>query len=348
MPEHVIDLRSDTVTKPSAAMRQAMAEAEVGDDVYGEDPTVNELQAHCARMFNKEAALFVASGTMANQTCIRAHTSPGDEVIVEEQAHIYNCECADIAALSGAQVRPIAGKRGAFTGTEVEALIRAQNVHYPRTRVVCIENTHNFAGGAVFPFDYIVDIARVARAHGLKMHMDGARLANACVATGIDPEEYAQYFDSVTMCFSKGLGAPIGSMIAGSADFIARAKRIRKMFGGGMRQAGIIAAAARYALENNFGRLAEDHKNARVIAEALRGIPFVGINPDDVETNIVVFTVNSAASPDDLLARLKERGVLLSRIGPRKLRAVTHLDVSPSDAEKAADVIRDTFAATAR
>ena len=348
MPERVIDLRSDTVTKPSAAMRQAMAEAEVGDDVFGEDPTVNRLQERCARMFNKEAALFVASGTMANQTCIRVHTTPGDEVIVEQLSHVYNCECADIAVLSGAQVRPIAGKRGAFTGAEVEALIRGENIHFPRTRVVCIENTHNFAGGAVFPFDYIVDVARVARAHGLKMHLDGARLGNACVATGIEPNEYASYFDSVTMCFSKGLGAPIGSIIAGSAEFITRARRVRKMLGGGMRQAGVIAAAALYALDNNFDRLEEDHENAHVIAGALAEVPFVTLNPNDVETNIVIFTVEAPADPDHLLARLKERGVLLSKIGPRRLRAVTHLDVSLQDAEKAADVIRDTFAALAR
>ncbi|HUW30960.1 MAG TPA: low-specificity L-threonine aldolase [Planctomycetota bacterium] len=346
MPERVIDLRSDTVTKPSAGMRQAMAAADVGDDVYGEDPTVNELQARCAKLFGKEAALFVASGTMANQVCIRTHTRPGDEVIVEELAHAYNCECGDIATMSGAQARTIRGRRGAFTGKDVECLIRGENIHFPRTSLVCVENTHNFAGGAVFPLDNIIDISRVAREHGLKMHLDGARLANACVATGIDPDEYARYFDSVTMCFSKGLGAPVGSIIAGSGEFIAWARRTRKMFGGGMRQAGILAAAALYALDNNFDRLEEDHENARLIADALAGIPHVEMDPEGVETNIVVFRVDSAVSVEALLGRLKARGVLLSRIGPNTLRAVTHLDVSLHDAERAADIICESFAAS--
>jgi len=344
MPERVIDLRSDTVTKPSPGMRQAMAAAEVGDDVYGEDPTVNELQSRCAKLFGKEAALFVPSGTMANQVCVRTHTRPGDEVIVEELAHVCNCECGDIAALSGAQARTIRGRRGAFTGLDVAGLIRGENVHFPRTSLVCIENTHNFAGGAIFPLDNIIDIANVARQHGLKMHLDGARIANACVATGIDPDEYAGYFDSVTMCFSKGLGAPVGSIIAGSGEFIARARRTRKMLGGGMRQAGILAAAALYALDNNFDRLEEDHENARIIAQALAEVPHVEMDLAGVETNIVVFKVDSAISVEALLGRLKERGVLLSRIGPRTLRAVTHLDVSLHDAERAADIICDSFA----
>ena len=343
MPERVIDLRSDTVTKPSPGMRQAMAAADVGDDVYGEDPTVNGLQSRCAKLFGKEAALFVPSGTMANQVCVRAHTRPGDEVIVEEQAHVFNCECGDIAAMSGAQARTIRGRRGAFTGKDVAALIRGPNIHFPCTSLVCVENTHNYAGGAVIPLENIIDIANVARAHGLKMHLDGARIANACVATGIDPDEYARYFDSVTMCFSKGLGAPIGSIIAGSGEFIARARRIRKMLGGGMRQAGIIAAAALYALDNNFDRLEEDHENARIIAQALAGIPHVEMDFEGVETNIVVFRVNSAINVEALLGRLKERGVLLSRIGPTALRAVTHLDVSLHDAERAADIICDSF-----
>ena len=343
MTDRVIDLRSDTVTRPTPEMRRAMAEAVVGDDVYGEDPTVNALQERCAQMFGKEAALYVTSGTMANQACIRAHTQPGDEVIAEARSHIYNCECGGIAANSGAQVRPVFGRNGIFSAADVEALIRPGDLHFPRTRVVCIENTHNMAGGTIFPLESIVEISRMARARGLCMHLDGARIANACVATGISPSEYARHFDSVTLCFSKGLGAPVGSIIAGSRELVDRARRARKTFGGGMRQAGIIAAGALHALEHHVPRLAEDHDNARLIADALRGVPGVRLNPETVETNIVFFEVETDAKA--LAARLKERGVLVGALGPGRLRAVTHLDVSCGDAQRAAGILRDTLMA---
>ena len=258
-----IDLRSDTVTKPTAAMRKAMAEAEVGDDVYGEDPTVNALQEKVARILGKEAAIYVASGTMANQLAIKSHTQPGDELIMEATSHPYNFEGGAIAAISGVQVYCLQGVRGILDASQIEAAIRPTDHHYAVTRLVCIENTHNRGGGSIYPLKKMEEIYRLAKSKGLLVHLDGARLWNASVATGIKPHEYAQYADSVSVCISKGLGAPVGSLVAGSKTFIDRVHRFRKMIGGGMRQVGILAAAGIYALDHHVDRLKEDHDNAK-------------------------------------------------------------------------------------
>jgi len=335
----VIDLRSDTVTKPSPGMREAMARAEVGDDVYGEDPTVNHLQERVAAMLGKEAALFVASGTMANQVAIRAHTEPGDEIIMEQWSHPFNYEAGAIAGISGVQVRTVLGERGVITAEQVEAAVRPPDHHYPPTRLICLENTHNRGGGRIYPLGEIVRIQEVALRRGIAMHLDGARLMNACVATGISPATYAQYFDSASICLSKGLGAPIGSLIVGSAEFIDRCHRFRKMLGGGMRQVGIVAAAGLYALDHNVERLREDHDNARLLAEGIGDLPWISINPHEIETNMVFFDVDLTARPmGELIEALGRLGVLMRPTAPRRVRAVTHLDVSRSDIERAVEV----------
>ncbi|MBI3078927.1 MAG: low-specificity L-threonine aldolase [Deltaproteobacteria bacterium] len=326
----VIDLRSDTVTRPTPAMRQAMAEAEVGDDVFGEDPTVNALQARAATLLGKEAALFVPSGTMANQLAIRTHTEPGDEVIIEGSSHPFNYEGGATAALSGVQFFTLPGRRGILDASQVEAAIRPPDHHYPRTRLVCLENTHNRGGGSIFPLEKILEIAGVARDRGLALHLDGARLFNACVATGIKPAEYARHFDSVSFCLSKGLGAPVGSLLAGSAAFIDRAHRFRKMFGGGMRQAGILAAAGLYALDHHIERLEEDHRHARLLAQGLAGFPGVEVKPEEVETNMVFVRVTDRPAAE-LARALREQGVLLLATARDTIRCVTHLDVSEAD-----------------
>jgi len=343
-PQDIIELRSDTLTKPSPEMRRAMAEAEVGDDVYGEDPTVNRLEETVARLLGKEAALFVVSGTMGNQVAIRTHTQPNDEVILDAESHIFHYEGAAPAALSGVQLRTVAGERGHPTAEQIEPLIRPDDIHAPRTRLICLENTHNRAGGSVLPMKTLQGVAALARARGLLMHLDGARLLNACVATGHAADQYAQHFDSVSICFSKGLGAPVGSAVAGPAEFIERARRVRKFLGGGMRQAGIIAAGALYALEHNVDRLAIDHHNARRLAEALARMPAVEVDADRVETNIVVWRLAAGPfTPLEVKARLKERGVLVSSFGGRLLRCVTHLDVTSEDIERAIPIIRSVM-----
>jgi threonine aldolase len=292
MPETFIDLRSDTVTKPTAAMRAAIQNAEVADDVFHEDPTVNRLEDKVASLLGKEAALFVPSGTMSNQICVKAHTQPGDELICEATCHIYNFEAGGPAVLSGVTCRCIEGDYGILDVTQLDGKIRAVNDHLVRTRLVCLENTHNRGGGRVYPIEKIEAISKWAHANGLMMHLDGARLWNAIVTTGIPGAEWARHFDSVSVCFSKGLGAPIGSALAGSREFIARGRRIRKLFGGGMRQAGMAAAGALYALEHHVERLAEDHRNARVIAQAIADTPGLQLDPPDVETNLVWFEVD--------------------------------------------------------
>jgi threonine aldolase len=342
--EHLIDLRSDTVTKPTPEMRRAMAQAEVGDDVYREDPTVNRLEETVARLLGKERALFVVSGTMGNQVAIRTHTLPGDEVILDAESHIFHYECGAPAALSGVQLRTVAGRRGHPTAEEIEPLIRGVDIHAPRTRLISLENTHNRAGGSILPLETLRDVATLARARGLLMHLDGARLLNACVATGRKPTDWAQDFDSVSICFSKGLGAPVGSALTGSAEFIERARRVRKMFGGGMRQAGIIAAGALYALEHHVERLAIDHENARRLAQALAEMPGVILNAREVETNIVVWRLAEGPfTAGEVRGRLRERGVLVSGFGGRTLRCVTHLDVSREDIEAAIPVLRSVL-----
>ena len=332
----LIDLRSDTVTKPTPAMRKAMAEAEVGDDVFGEDPTVNILQEKVANLLGKEASLFVPSGTMGNQLSIKSHTQPGDEVIIESSSHPYNFEGGAGAALSGIQFQCLRGVRGILDAPQIEEAIRPADHHFPVTKLVCLENTHNRGGGSIFPLEKMVEIYRLAKSKGLLVHLDGARLWNASVAAGIKPHEYAQWADSVSVCLSKGLGAPIGSLVAGSKLFIDRVHRFRKMFGGGMRQVGIIAAAGVYALDHHFERLKEDHQNAKRLAVSLKEFKGVSIDPRHVETNIVIFDIaNAGMTAAQVAEAMKKEGVLIHAIGKTQIRLVTHLDVTAEDIEKA-------------
>lgn len=343
----MIDLRSDTVTKPSKEMREAMASAEVGDDVYGEDPTVNKLQEKIAELLGKEAALFVPSGTMGNQLCIKSHTQPWDEIICDKDAHIYNYESGSIAGLSHVQVMPVNGKNGIFTADQVEEVIRPEAYYLPKTKLVCIENTHNRGGGSIFPIDEIKRIKNVVDKYGLKFHLDGARLWNASIATGISMKEYSSYFDSVSVCLSKGLGAPVGSVIAGSKEFIKIAHRYRKAWGGGMRQAGILAAAGLFAIEHNFKRLAEDHRRAKYFAKEISKISRIKIDPDSVQTNIILFEVEGLTA-QEVVAKIKDPSKtgdsLLLSIGKKYLvRAVTHLDVNDEDIEIAINILKAHF-----
>jgi len=326
----LVDLRSDTVTKPTPAMRRAMAEAEVGDDVFAGDPTINRLQERVAELLGKEAAIYVPSGSMANQTSLRAHTQPGDEIIAHQDSHIYHYEAGAPAALSGCSLKLLAGARGQFTAADVRAAVRPADSHFPQSKLVVVENTHNRGGGSIWSVDAIAGIREVADEFGLKMHLDGARLMNACVATGRKPTEYTKFFDTVSVCFSKGLGAPVGSAVASTKEIIQRVHRFRKMFGGGMRQAGIIAAGALYALEHHIDRL----------AEALGGMPGISIDVSTVETNIVYFDVHAATGTakavcDELFAA----GVWMLPIGPQRIRAVTHLDVDSAGISRAVDVL---------
>lgn len=332
-------MRSDTVTKPSEAMRKAMADAEVGDDVFGEDPTINRLQERVADLLGKEAAIYVPSGTMSNQLALKTHTNPGDEVIVEKDSHIFNYELAAPSLLSGIQLNPVPGKRGLMTAQDVEDAIRPDVYYMMPTRLVCVENTHNRGGGSIYPMKLIEDIKQVTARHNLKYHLDGARLWNASIATGIKVSEYAKHFDSVSVCLSKGLGAPVGSVLTGTREYVNRVRRFRKIFGGGMRQAGILAAAGLYALEYNFQRLAEDHEKAKVFARILHDSPQYELNIDDVETNIVIFTLKPPITMDKFLADVKSLGVLLSAGTAGKVRAVTHLDVSIDNVKKAAEIL---------
>ncbi len=328
----VVDLRSDTVTKPSPAMREAMTHAEVGDDVFGEDPTVNELQFYCAELFGKERALYVPSGTMANQASLNALTQPGDEILCEYGSHIFNYECGGPALLSGVQLHPLRGDHGILHVDQIRQAIRPDNVHHPVTRVIALENTHNTAGGVIYPMEKIREIAALARETNLRMHLDGARLMNAVVETGIPARDYARCFDTVTLCFSKGLGAPVGSIVAGDSDIIERVHRYRKVYGGGMRQAGIIAAGALYAIQHNVDRLPEDHANARRLARALDEIPGIDIDPEWVQTNIVMFKVQSERfNASTLCDALRERDILMLPISDIRIRAVTNLMISEQD-----------------
>lgn len=329
-----IDLRSDTVTRPSAAMRAAMAAAEVGDDVYGEDPTVNALQAAAAARIGKEAALFVPSGTMANQVAIRALTRHGDLILASEGAHVLRYESGAAAALSGVQVATI-GHAGVFDADDVRRAITPADHHNPPTTLVAVENTHNAAGGRVFPWPSLMAVVQVARERGLALHLDGARLFNAEIASGIAAARWAEPFDSVSFCFSKGLGAPIGSVVCGSAALVDRMHRIRKMLGGGMRQAGILAAAGLHALEHNVARLDDDHANARRLADGLVARGLV-VDPAP-ETNIVLF---AAPGRERFAATLRAHGVLVNEIAPGRHRAVTHLDVTRDDVDEALERVR--------
>jgi threonine aldolase len=340
-----IDLRSDTITRPSPAMREAMARAEVGDDVFGEDPTVNRLQETVAELLGKEAALYVPSGTMGNQTCIAVHTRPGNEVVVERGSHVFNYETGGAALLSGVQLHLLDGVRGVITADQIRKVIRPRVYYMPVTSLICLENTHNRAGGAIYPLEVIRDIRVLADASGMAMHLDGARLWNACAATGLPPARYAEMFDSVSVCFSKGLGAPVGSAIAGSAAFIAEARRVRKIFGGGMRQAGILAAGCLYALQHNRERLTEDHEHAAMLAAELAQISGVAIDREGVQSNIVIAGIDGLGlGAEEVLARLSERGVLLTPGNWQSVRAVTHLDVSRDEVRRAGAIIREALA----
>ena len=321
MPDSRIDLRSDTVTRPTPGMRAAMQAAEVGDDVYGEDPTVNRLEARVADLLGKEAGLFVPSGTMSNQIGIRTHTQPGDELICDIGCHIYNHEAGGAAVLSGVTTRTVEGDQGVIDVTQLEGKVRPDNMHYVRTRLVCLENTHNRGGGRVYPLEKIQAVRAWTKENGLILHLDGAHLWNAVVASGTPARVWADEFDTVSVCFSKGLGAPVGSALVGPREFIARARRIRKLFGGAMRQAGVLAAAALYALDHHIDRLAEDHRNARVIAEAIADTPGLRLKSPEVETNLIFFEVDRELGAAQALSRaLAERGVLINPDGRQVLR----------------------------
>ncbi|MCH8149201.1 MAG: low-specificity L-threonine aldolase [Planctomycetes bacterium] len=341
-----IDLRSDTVTRPTPDMRKAMANAEVGDDVYGDDPTVNRLQERAATLLGKEASLFVPSGTMANQLAIRVHTQPGDEIIAHKESHVYFYEVGAPAAISGCSLKLLDGARGQFDAEAVAAAVRPIECHYPLTSLVIIENTHNRGGGTCWPIEAIQTIRDVADRHDLRMHLDGARLMNACVAKGVEPTAYSKYFDTVSICFSKGLGAPVGSIVAGTESTIRRAHRFRKMFGGGMRQVGIIAAGALFALDHHVERLADDHANARRLAEAIADMPGVTVDFGAVQTNIVFFDVDPAvASAEQLVGALKEEDVWISAFGLQRVRAVTCMEVTREGIDHAIAVLRRTLKA---
>ncbi len=339
----MIDLRSDTVTRPTLAMRAAMADAEVGDDVFGEDPTVLRLEARIAELLGKPAALFVASGTMGNQIGVRLHCQPGDELLCDADCHIFCYEQGAYAQLFGIAARPVRTGDGVLTVDHLRDQIRRDNVHYALSRLVCLENTHNRGAGRVLPYEGMVAVCEWAASEGLARHLDGARLFNAVVASGIPARQWASHFDTVSVCFSKGLGAPVGSAIVGCEEAIARARRHRKALGGGMRQAGVIAAGALYALEHHIERLAEDHAHARILAAAVRETPGLELEPPHVDTNIVIFRVaEELGTAPDLCQRLEQAGVQILPMGQHKVRAVTHLDVTRADVERAATILRET------
>jgi threonine aldolase len=344
----IIDLRSDTVTRPTPGMREAMARAEVGDDVYGEDPTVNRLEQEVAALLGKPAGLLVPSGTMANQIGIWLHTrSPGCEALVGHGAHCMVYEAGAAAALSGVQLRPVGSPEGLFTAADVEEAVNPVNLHYAATTLVAVENTHNRGGGRVFPQHDVEAIAAVARSHGLKLHLDGARLWNAHVATGLSLATLAAPFDTVSVCLSKGLGAPAGSLLCGTREAIELGRRRRKMLGGGMRQAGVLAAAGRYAIEHHLSRLVEDHSNARLLAETLSRGPGVRIALDSVQTNIVAWDLGPELPFDaaGFVESARARGLLLNAMAARRVRAVTHLDVDRAACATAAERVLEVLRA---
>jgi threonine aldolase len=341
MPSQLVDVRSDTVTRPTPGMLEAMMGAPVGDDVLGEDETVNALQREAAELFDKEAALFCPSGTMTNQIGIKVHTRPGDEVICHELAHVYLYEGGGIASNSGASVRLLKGGNGRFTAEQVkESINRRDDAHLPWTRVVAVEDTVNKGGGCCWDLGEIARIRAVCTEHGLALHLDGARLFNALVARSEAPRDYGRLFDTISVCLSKGLGAPAGSLLLGSRELIGRGHRYRKAMGGGMRQAGYLAAAGRYALKNNVERLQQDHARAKLLEAELRALPYVeSVLP--VETNIVILNLSESMSAETFLQKLRERGVLASQMGPRAIRFVFHLDVSDTQVEILLKALRE-------
>ncbi|MFH1609959.1 MAG: GntG family PLP-dependent aldolase [Candidatus Bipolaricaulota bacterium] len=337
----MIDLRSDTVTAPTAGMRAAMAAAEVGDDVLGEDPTVRRLEDRAAELLGTAAALFMPSGTMANQVAIACHTRPGQEVIVETTSHIYNVELATMARFAGVQPRALPGERGVFSAVQVAAAIRPNLYYLAQTGLIALENTHNAAGGRIWPLSGMREVIELAHARGLPVHLDGARILNAAVASG-PARELAWGFDSVMFRLSKGLGCPVGSVLCGTREFIAEARRVRKALGGGMRQVGILAAAGLYALDHHVDRLSVDHEHAHLLADGLAAIPGLSVWPPD--TNIVIFEIERGPAADTLCRGLRERGVLAAPAGagtaPRQVRMVTHLDISRDDVRRTVDLVR--------
>ena len=334
----IIDFRSDTMTKPGPAMLDAMMNARVGDDVFGEDDSINELESMAASMFDMEAALFCPSGTMTNQIAIKCHTQPGDEVICDESSHIYQYEGGGIAFNSGVSVKLLYGDRGRITAGQVKDAINPDDVHRAHTSLVSLENTSNRGGGSCYDFEVIKLIKQVCEEHQLKLHLDGARLANALVAKNETPQQYGNLFDSISLCLSKSLGCPVGSVLMGKKDFIKKARRVRKVFGGGMRQAGFLAAAGIFALQNNFRVLEIDHAHAALIGEALAKKDFVHqVLP--VETNIVIFELKPGLSAPALVARLKEKNILGYAISPNKVRLVLHLDISAEMVERTIEII---------
>lgn len=334
-----IDYRSDTVTKPSPAMKEAMFAAPVGDDVFGEDPSINELEKMSAGMFGMEAALYCPSGTMTNQIAIKCHTQSGDEVICDVSAHVYQYEGGGIAANSSASVKLLSGKHGILLAEQIQEAVNADDVHKASTSLVCLENTSNRGGGSCYNYGEIKKIRAVCDAAGLALHLDGARLFNALVTKGERAEDYGRVFHSISICLSKSLGCPVGSVLLGSNTFIKKARRIRKIFGGGMRQAGYLAAAGIYALQNNITRLAEDHKHARQIANVLREKELVtDILP--VETNIIIFNVKEPYTAPSFVAKLKEHHILAYAIAPMQVRLVLHLDITPAMVETTMDILK--------
>ncbi len=337
--EAVIDLRSDTVTRPTPAMREAMASAEVGDDVYGEDPTINRLEKRAAEVLGKEASIFVPTGTMGNQIAIRIHTEHGQEVICEARSHILDWEMAMTAAFSGCQARTVAAERGILTWAHIRPAIATKIYYRAQTGLICLENTHNMAGGTVTPLAIMEEVWAGAKEAGLPVHLDGARVFNAAAALGIGVDTLTSGFDTVNFCLSKGLGAPVGSMLVGTRKHIERARMFRKALGGGMRQAGVLAAAGLIALEQMPGRLPEDHANARLLAESVAKSDKVEIDLQAVQSNIVIFQLKNEGDAPGMVAVLKERGVLASAIGPHTIRFVTHFDVDRAACERAAGIV---------
>ncbi len=340
-----IDLRSDTVTKPSPAMRAAMAEAEVGDDVYGEDPTVNRLERDAAHVTGKEAALFVPSGTMGNNIAIKTHTRHGDEILCESRSHVFDWELSMVGWFSGCLARPVAAEDGILTWRKIQPVLRTSSPHNAATTLICIENTHNMAGGTVYPLETIDEICAEAHARGVKVHMDGARVFNAATALKIPVARIVRDVDSVMFCLSKSLGAPVGSMLTGTAEAIAQARLYRKRLGGGMRQAGILAAAGLIALHESPAHLEQDHANARFLAQALGDLPGIRIDPSAVRTNIVIFEVSApGVTAAEFVRRLQSHGVLAGTVPGERIRLVTHNNVSRADCERAAEALAATAA----
>jgi len=344
MANTIIDLRSDTVTKPSPEMRRAMAEAEVGDDVFIEDPTINKLQERAAEVFGRQAALFVPSGSMGNLTCILAQTQQGQEVICEESGHVYNYEMASMSAIGGVLPRLVPGEDGILSWQAISKAIRPKIYYRSQTALIALENTHNMAGGTVYPTKLSEEICDRAHDAGIPVHLDGARIFNAATYLGEDVADMTKKFDSIQFCLSKGLGAPVGSMIVGSREFIERCRSIRKMLGGGMRQAGVLAAAGLIALEKGPKRLQVDHDHAKLLATGLAAIPGITLNPAKVQTNIVIFNLKTSGwSSSDFLQTLAKRSVLAVPVDNERVRMVTHLDVDRNDVEKAAATVQEVF-----